>query len=298
MRLLPLLALFVLFAGCIVLPVGKNITTPGNQTQPPVQPPYQPPSQPPQNDTPPPQQNNTPPPPPQQNNTPPPPANFLNSKEISYVSEAWTIYGTLYPSKNPNPTKAIILAHKLGSDRSEWPEDVIQRLHDEIPDALIIAIDMRGHGKSTNMGTYQNFDMAAYKDMKTDILSVRKHIDPNYPTMEQLYVIGSSMGSTAAILAAVQDKEIVKVAMISPGMKYQDVDIARAIEDYPQPILAVAAGNDAYSVQAVHVINSLATPTQLTSKVYIASGHGAALFEETKSDSEPLLELLVTFLKK
>jgi len=306
-----LLAFSVLFLGCVAIPLGKNVTTgPAKPTLPPSQPPTLPPSEPPsQPPSQPPEQPPSQPPsePPSPPSTPPsdngtvtpptPPSSGLASSEISYISETWTIYGTLYASKNPNPTKAIIFAHKLGADRSEWPESLIIRLHDEVPDALIIAIDMRGNGKSTNMGTYSGFDMAGYKDMKTDILSVHKHIDPKYPTVTELYVVGSSFGSTAAILAAQQDRTITKVAMISPGMKYQDVDISKAIEDYPQPLLVAAAGNDAYSVQALHTINSIANPNQLTSKIYIASAHGAALIDETKPDAQPLSDLLANFLK-
>ena len=311
-----ILAFSVLFLGCIAIPIGKNATTPGTTppptsppaiqppsqapeqppeqppSQPPEQPPEQPPSQPPSEPSNPPSENAPPP------SEPPPSAGQLTSSEISYMSEAWKIYGTVYPSKNPSPTKAIIFAHKLGADRSEWPESIIVRLHDEIPDAMIIAIDMRGHGKSTNMGTYKSFDMATFKDMKTDIISAKKYINPKYPTVSQLYVVGSSIGSTAAILAAQQEQSIDKVAMISPGMKYEGVDITRAIEEYPQPLLVAAAGNDAESVQAVHAINSLSNEIQLTSKIYIASSHGAALIEETKTDAEPLSDLLVNFLKK
>lgn len=306
MRLILALALaFVLF-GCIAIPVSKNVTTHGNVstnpprpiTQPPVQPPIQPvtptPSQPPA-------QVPSQPPNASSNGTvappTPPPSSQLSSSEISYMSAEWEIYGTLYDSKNPNPSKAIILAHMLGADRSEWPQDLIVRLHDEVPDALILAIDMRGNGKSTNMGTYQNFDMSAYKNMKLDITSADTYLGSKYPTVKELYVVGSSMGSTAAILAAQQDPKITKVAMISPGMKYHDVDITQAIQNYPLPLLVVAAGNDAYSVQAVHAIDSLVPPAQITSKVYVASSHGAALITETASDTEPLSDMLVTFLK-
>lgn len=227
-----------------------------------------------------------------------PPATTIPSKEISYTSEAWTIYGTLYPSENGNPTKAIILAHKLGSDRNEWPRSFIERLHDNIPDALILAIDLRGHGKSTNLGTWESFDMAAFKDMKTDILSAEEYIGPNYPAVTTWYVVGSSMGSTAAMLATGQKKTITRVVLLSPGMKYRDVDITRSVEEYRHSLLAVAANGDSYSLQAVNKIEELSDPTALTTKIYFGSAHGAELFDATKSDSEPLSDVVLNFLMK
>lgn len=308
MRLLALFAILILVFGCVQLPGQKGggggtaptgapggtmpafngtsdpATPPENDTQPPPEP-QQPPVQ---NQT---QPAQNPPIEPQQ-----PPAPSIESREVSYKSSGWTIYGTLYESKNGNPTKAIILVHSLGKDRSEWPARLIERLHDSVPDALILAIDMKGHGKSTGLGTWEGFDVATFKDMKTDILAAKKYLAPEYPQATTYYLVGSSMGSTAAILAAQQDSSIIRLVMVSPGMEYRDVDISAAITDYRHEILAVAASGDAYSAEAVNEIKSIGDRNRITTKLYSGSAHGGELFESTKGDAEPLSDLIVGFL--
>jgi pimeloyl-ACP methyl ester carboxylesterase len=221
----------------------------------------------------------------------------LKNKEIYYESGGWKIYGTLYDSQSKTPAKAIILVHEFDKDRSSWPISFIETLHNNFPEALVLAIDLRGHGKSTNMGTWANFDMAAYKDMKTDIISAKKYIGANYPNAEQYYVVGASLGSTAAILAGEQEKTIGKVVMISPGMEYKGVEIDRAAEDYVHDVMAVAANGDAYSTNAVNEIDELRNVEYTEVVIYPGSDHGTDLFAATEGGSAPLDDKIVEFLK-
>jgi hypothetical protein len=221
----------------------------------------------------------------------------LDSTEISYSSGAWKIYGTLYPAKMKTPTRAILLIPQLGKTRDSYPASFIESLHEQFPESVVVALDMRGHGKSTNLGTYSNFDTAGYKDMKTDVLSVKEYIEPNYPDIESYYVVGASMGSTAAILAGAQDTKIHKMVMISPGMEYQGVSIERACEDYPHDVLAVTSSGDAYSVQSASSMISIRGTAHTFVKTYPGSAHGTDLFDATVDEPQPMAAAIVEFLK-
>ncbi|MCI0503650.1 alpha/beta fold hydrolase [Candidatus Micrarchaeota archaeon] len=221
----------------------------------------------------------------------------LESQEISYTSGAWKVYGTLYGSASKSPTKCILLLHGLGQTRNAWPASFIGTLHDQFPEAIIVALDMRGHGKSTNLGTYQAFDMAGYKDMKTDVLSVDEAVDPIYPNIGQYYIIGSSMGGTAGLYAAVQDDKYNKLVMISPGMEYQDVDISRPLETYMHDILAVSASGDSYSADSADEILSMRGGTHTEVKRFSGSEHGTDLFAATEDANPSLSTAIVQFLK-
>lgn len=227
---------------------------------------------------------------------PPPEAPALESEEITYKSLGWNIHGTLYESKNKEPTKVIILLPMLDHTRSSYPASFIERLHDEVPDAMVLAIDMRGHGESTNLGTWEKFDAAGFKDMKTDVLSVKPYFDSNHPTVENYYVVGASIGSTAAVLAGAQERHIIKIAMISPGMEYKDVNIESAVDDYRRSLLLVAASGDSYAVSSASQIYELSRSQKIL-KTYGGSAHGTDLFDATEDESEPLSDVLVDFLK-
>lgn len=221
----------------------------------------------------------------------------LQSQEIEYRSGAWTIHGTLYPSKSKPPTKVIMLLPSLGNARDSYPPSFIYALHENIPDAIVLAIDMRGHGESINMGTWQSFDTAAFREMKMDVISAQDYFGPNHPTVVHYYVVGSSIGSSAAMVASKQNTKIVKLAMLSPGMSYRGVDITDATEDYEGKLFLTAATGDAYSATAVSQISSLCPSIHQTVQVYGGSAHGTDLFAATETDAQPLSELLVAFFR-
>lgn len=221
----------------------------------------------------------------------------LKNREIFYESGGWKVYGTLYESQSKTPDKTIILVHAKDKDRNNWPISLIERLHEEFPDALVLAIDLRGHGKSTNLGTWQGFNMAAFKDMKTDVIEAQKYIEDNYPNADEYYVVGASIGSSAAILAAAQETGITKVVMISPGMSYDGVDISRAVEDYPHDVLAVAANGDAYSANAVSEISELRIAAHTDTVIYPGTAHGTDLFAASEGGLQPLDDKIIDFLK-
>ncbi len=283
--------------------VAQNVTNPSQIAPAPmVNPPQNtPPPSNPSVITPPPPVNN----PPQVNNPTPapspppqPPAlvSSLASSQIIYYSTGWNISGTLYPSTTV-PMKLIILVPALDKTRDCYPQYFIQKLHDQIPDAAVLAIDSRGNGKSNDLGSWHSFDSFAFKDMKTDVLSAKTYFVEKYPTLKEYYVVGADMGSTAAILAGVQENLIVKIVMLSPGMSYENVSIQQPLYDYHHALLAVATSGDSYPAQSVSSIQNLRNIPETSVKIYDGSADGADMFDSTQTSSTPLSDLIVNFLK-
>jgi pimeloyl-ACP methyl ester carboxylesterase len=206
----------------------------------------------------------------------------------------------LYPGKDKASSKLIILVPGLGTTRDAYPLDFISSLHDAVPDAMILAIDPKGHGKSSNLGSWRDFDYSLFLDMRNDITAAKPYIVSKYPTVKQIYVVGASMGSTSALLAGVKEKYITKVVMISPGIAFNNVDITApgALDSYSQQLLVVASSGDSYSSNSAYEISSLTSKSQTTMKIYPGSAHGTDLFSGTKGDDTPLSNLLIDFLSK
>lgn len=283
----------MLAAGCAM--PGSNTAIKPSAPSSPQQPPATTPSQQPQPQN---QTAQSPPPAAQQpaNLTP---ASMLPSENITYVSDAWEIHGTLYDSAQSSPTKLIVLVPGLGTTRDSYPQDFIASLHDSIPDALILAIDPKGHGESTNLGSWRDFDTAQMKDMRYDVIDAKPPIVKMYPTVKQLFVVGASMGSTSAIMAAAKEKSITKVVMLSPGLDYNQVDITGddGLDSYAMPILAVASSGDAYAAQSAAQIQSMTSDVQTTVKIYDGTAHGTDLFAATAGTAAPVSGLIIDFLK-
>lgn len=217
----------------------------------------------------------------------------IDSEEITYKSFGWEIHGTLYPAVNKkNPTVGVILVPMLDHGRDSYPASFIEDLHDKIPGAVILAIDARGHGESTNLGTWDNFVLDDWIGMGTDVKQAKKYFKDKYPTADEYYVVGASIGSTAAILAAEQENDITKVAMLSPGIEYRGVNIEDEVDNYVHPLFVAYTSGDAYSASSASQINSI-TSAKTTVKSYSGSSHGTDMFDDTELSSD-----LIDFLKK
>lgn len=222
----------------------------------------------------------------------------LKSEEMSFKSFGWNISGTLYKADSTTPRKAVILIPMRGKTRDSYPQSFVSDIHDKIPETVVLALDMRGHGKSVNLGTYDSFQTEDYKAMKDDIVTAKKTLKDKYPTLERFYLVGASIGSSAAILAAQQDSDFGKVVMISPGMEYQGVKIERAVKDYIMPVLAVASANDRDAYNTALWVYSTSGSAQREKKIYEGlSAHGTDIFGQEGSDT-PLSSVITNFLKQ
>ncbi len=222
-------------------------------------------------------------------------------KEIYFTTkDGWKIYGTLYYSgsnQNSRPTKVIVLIPQLGKDRNSYNE-LIPLLHTAIPGADIVALDMRGHGKSTNLGTYQAFQTGDFRASKNDLSALKDYLSVSRPSITTYYLVGASIGSSIAIDYAASHGEVAKVVMISPGTAYRNFDITEEAQTYLHELYIVAASEDSYSMVSANTIHANSPSDKKVLKIYYGiSSHGTDLFNATKNKEEPLLPLIVDWLK-
>lgn len=221
----------------------------------------------------------------------------LSQEDITYrTSDSWDIEGTLYHAQNERPSKMIILVHMLGGDRSDF-DGVIVSLHQYFPDADVFALDLRGHGESTNKKTWENFESSDFRSMKKDVLESFEEFEILRPDVEDYYLVGASIGSSVAIEAAVEDSRIRKVVMISPGTEYHGIDISESGSNYQRKLCIAVAHDDEYSYVSAQELYENSPSDSKVLKKYSGSAHGTELFSETKDSESPLIEDLTNWLK-
>lgn len=198
--------------------------------------------------------------------------------EVEFTtSDGFTIHGTLTPGLSASP--AVVLVHQLGSTRAEWTT-LIERLH-VAPPITVLAIDLRGHGASMagpdgaiDVG---QFDAAAWAATSNDVLGAVAHLrtNPNGLSPQRIGLVGASLGSTAAILAAASDPTLDTLVTLSPGRAYRGVDaITPAIGLGRRHLLSLAASGEADSVEASSAFVRITTGEEL---VLDGNDHGVAL---------------------
>ncbi len=227
----------------------------------------------------------------------------LRQKEYSVrTTDSWDIYFTLYYSKEEHdvtaPDTAVVLVHQLGSDRSDYDE-LVPLLHEGLPTADIIAMDWRGHGKSTAKGSYQQFGSADYKLVKRDIEAIKSKLGVLRPSIKKYYIMGISLGSSIALDYAQEHGEVDKLVMISPGVAYHNYDIREDMEGYLHELYIATASEDRYSMSSANELYSLSPSDNKELMIYYGmSEHGTALFDATADDEEPLLPLVISWMKR
>lgn len=193
------------------------------------------------------------------------------------TSDGFTIHGTLTPGLSASP--AVVLVHQLGSMRAEWTT-LIERLH-VAPPLTVLAIDLRGHGASAagpdgplDVG---QFDAAQWAATSNDVLGAVAYLrtNPHGLSPQRIGLVGASIGSTAAILAAASDPTLDAIVTLSPGRAYRGVDaITPAIGLGHRHLLSLAASGEADSVEASSTFVRITTGEEL---VLDGNDHGVAL---------------------
>lgn len=195
-------------------------------------------------------------------------------QDITYLTDdGMNISGTYYPGTGQD---AVILLHMLGRDRSSW-EKLPQVLNSE--GFGVLAIDLRGHGKSTQ-GTYdfKAFSAAEFKNMVYDVKGAKQFVKKRGVTGD-IAIIGASIGANLALAYAAQDKDIQDIILLSPGQDYRGIGTFVPNEQYRGSMLLVASQDDARSYADTEQLSKRANgPHSFHS--YPDAGHGTDMLKE------------------
>jgi len=198
-----------------------------------------------------------------------------------------TIVGTLRPGGDAR-APAVVLVHQLGSARAEW-EPIVEALS-RPPGLTTLAIDMRGHGESTagSAGAlaHGEFDRQAWMDTRKDVLAAvaflgnREDLHPR-----RIGAAGSSIGSSAVLAAAAEERRIAAVVAISPGRAYHGFDAITPVSRLrDRPLLAIAAEEELPAAEAARDVARIAGHGEI--QLYPGSAHGLAIREGSPEITE------------
>lgn len=195
------------------------------------------------------------------------------------TSDGVTIAATLYVSKNEKPA-GLILVPMLGASRARWaPFAEAARAEGY----QCIAIDMRGHGGSTQKGPqkldYDAFTTDDWLDVEKDIAAAKKALLDSGADPENIGIAGASIGANLALQYAVKDDDIQALVLLSPGLDYHGVGTEDAIQALDKrPVLLMTAIGDAYSAQTCAALKPMAQG-HCELREYDGTSHGTDLLD-------------------
>jgi len=167
-------------------------------------------------------------------------------------------------------TKGVVLVHMLSRDATDM---------DFLSDKLVktgmrtIAPDLRGHGSSDKAGEELTPD--DYQAMIYDMRAAVKYLRDS--GVEQVSCVGASIGANLCLAVAGEDKEMVNVVMLSPGLNYKGITTPAALKAYGnRPLLLVASEDDVGAARAANILHERALG-QVHLLTYPEAGHGTKM---------------------
>lgn len=156
-----------------------------------------------------------------------------------------------------------------------------------------LVFDLRGHGRSLMRGDeeldreiFMDEDYAAMAlDLSAAVAELRGAIGDDAP----VHLAGSDLGGSLSLLHALDDDGVRSVAMLSPGLGYDGVNVLGKTKHFGnRPLLLVLSVEDGYARKSAEVMEKEATGP-LHIETYYGVGHGSKMLAR-----EPKLEVLMT----
>lgn len=188
--------------------------------------------------------------------------------EVSWKTEDnWSIKGTFLPSKNG---KVVILLHELARTREDY-KNFMTRLENE--DFGYLAFDLRGHGQSTNKGSYTEFKKTGtdneFNQMVRDVEGAVNYLNNKGYTTEKIFIIGAGLGANVAAKAVGLNPEIAGLGLLTPGLRTRDVLSMGGIKMYKNPVMIAVGSIDRKPMMEANLLRNAA---------FLSSGEGKVLF--------------------
>ena len=195
------------------------------------------------------------------------PLAFAQSQVGWKTEDNWSVKGTFLPSKNG---KIVILIHELARTREDY-KNFMTRLENE--DFGYLAFDLRGHGQSTNKGSYTEFKKTGtdneFNQMVRDVEGAVNYLNNKGYTTENIFIIGAGLGANVAAKAVGLNPEIAGLGLLTPGLKTRDVLSMGGIKIYKNPVMIAVGSIDRKPMMEANLLRNAA---------FLSSGEGKVLF--------------------
>lgn len=201
---------------------------------------------------------------------------LVASEGVTFTtSDGITISGTIYGKGE----SAVILTHMYPTDQTSW-----KGFAEELAGMGFMALtfDFRGYGRSGGAKVISQID----RDLEAAVGLVKKR------GAGRIYLIGASMGGTAALRVAAKEKVDGVVALSAPG-EFSGLDALEAVARVSAPKLFIAAKDDPPALSGAQALYQRARPPK-DLLLLPRGGHGTFIFNSGQGAA--LKQALLKFL--
>lgn len=192
---------------------------------------------------------------------------FAQSNANLTTSDGWVLAATYYRGNSEN---CVILLPDLEKTRADFA-GLTEKLKGE--EFCYLALDLRGHGYSTNKGTFTDFEKTGQKNdfnnMTEDVAIAMKYLKERGFDENKIYFLGAGLGANVAGKSLKKYPHIAGIAMLTPSLKQRDVVTLSGIKGYKGPVFIGVSSEDRKQFMEATFIRNAA---------FVHSGKGKVTF--------------------
>lgn len=209
------------------------------------------------------------------------PAARVNDEPVAFATtDGVTIRGHLYSTPGPQ-RKAVIFAHMFPSDQTSWTAFAREVAATGI---AALTFDFRGYGETGDSREVPKID----RDLSAAVRFLKAR---DYP---QVYLVGASMGGTAALKVAVAES-VAGVVTVSAPVEFQGLDARSDVSNLRLRLLFIASRDDAGApASAAYFMQN--APGQRDVQILEGSAHGTDLLKGAQAGA--FKQLVLDFLNR
>lgn len=184
------------------------------------------------------------------------------------TQDGWELAVNYVPAQEGQRT--VVLLHDIGKSRQAFSA-LTEKLEEK--QFGYVALDLRGHGESNNLGNYTSFAKEGvdndYNKMVRDVNAVIEYLKEKGVAEEDIFLVGTGMGANIAAKAASLWPGVGGIALLTPVTNFRDVLPIPALRVYTGPVFIAAAADDKKTFLEASVLRNVA---------FLNSGEGNVTF--------------------
>lgn len=219
--------------------------------------------------------------------------NYLEQVEFG-TSDGVQISGIWQSGSSLN---ALLLLHMMPATKESWLP--FMEVAKDFGYAAL-AIDLRGHGKSTMNGTldYRNFSDSEHAASRLDIEAALSFLGQKGYAKDRVVVIGASIGANLALVTLGDYPDIKLAVGLSAGFDYKGILPLSSLKNLTksQRVLLCASSEDSESFRSTERFEEASVRVEI--RPFSNLGHGTYMLENNPELITDILEWIKNSLNK
>ena len=167
-------------------------------------------------------------------------------EEITFITEDGVKISGNYFKPKKEHAPVFLLLHMMPSTKESWNSF---STHLQEKGFAALAIDMRGHGNSTDKNglklDYKEFKDHEHRDSMKDIAAAKEFLAGQANVdISRMAIAGASIGANLALWQASIDKDVKILILLSAGLNYRGIQAAQLVPGYSGRVYILASVGD------------------------------------------------------